>query len=135
MSNRRSRKVPYQDRMRLSVVPKLQGWIIAGAHSGGPQPAYKTQREAVAAARKMIKTEDGGEIIVHGRDGRIRGVDTYTLGGDSFDKINAVEGIYLTEELRRDFRALDRKRLSPEKRRAWLIEKYGSRSDDIRRRK
>jgi hypothetical protein len=49
--------------------------------------------------------------------------------------INAVEGIFLSEEMKRDFRALDRKQLSPEKRREWLVAKYGARSDDIRRRK
>ena len=135
MSKRQLRKVANHTRMRLSVVPKSPGWAICGSSSGTAQRAYKTQREAVAAARKLIKAKDGGEVVVHGRNGRIRGVDTYVLGGDSFDKISAVEGIFLSEEMKRDFRALDRKRLSPEERREWLIAKYGSRSDDIRRRK
>jgi Uncharacterized protein conserved in bacteria (DUF2188) len=87
----------------------------------------------VAAARKLITARDGGEIVVHGRDGRIQGVDTYALGGGAFDKISAVEGIFLSEEMKRDFRALDRKRLSPEKRREWLIAKYGSCRDGVRR--
>jgi hypothetical protein len=135
MSKRHLRKIANHTRMRLSVVPKSPGWAIQGSSSGTAQRAYKTQREAVAAARKLIKTRDGGEIVVHRRDGRIRGVDTYVLGGDSFDKISALEGIFLSEEMKQDFRALDRKRLSPEKRREWLIAKYGSRSDSIRRRK
>jgi uncharacterized protein DUF2188 len=97
--------------------------------------AYKTQREAVAAARKLIQSGQGGEIVVHGRDGRIRGVDTYAVGSDSFDRISAVESIFLSEEMKRDFRALDRKRLSPRERRKWLIAKYGSPRDGIRRRK
>lgn len=135
MSKRRLAKVANHKRTRLSVVPKSVGWVIDGSDSGTAPRGYKTQREAVAAARKLIKAKDGGEIVVHGRDGRIRGVDTYALGGDSFDKINAVEGIFLSEEMKRDFRALDRKRLSPEKRRQWLVAKYGSQSADIRRRK
>jgi len=122
-------------RIRLFVVPQSSAWALREVGDTRASRIYKTQREAVAAARKLLKEKEGGEIVVHGRDGRIRGVDTYALGADSFDKINAVEGIFLNEDMKRDFRALDRKRLSPEKRREWLIAKYGSRSDDIRRRK
>jgi len=121
--------------MRLSVVPKSQGWAIAGYSSGTTQRSYKTQQEAVAAARKLINAQVGGELVVHGRDGRIRSVDTYALGEDSFDKISAVEGIFLSKEMRRDFSALDREQFSPEKRREWLIAKYGPQRDSIRRRK
>lgn len=134
MSKRQFQKGVNHTRRRLSVVPKSSGWTIEGFPSGAAR-TYRTQREAIAAARKLVEAKEGGEIVVHGRDGRIRGVDTYALGGDSFDKISAVEGIFLSEEIKRDFRGLDRKRLSPEKRREWLIAKYGSRSDDIRRRK
>src|SRR5262245_10224088 len=121
-------------RTRLFVVSKPSGWLVEGLPSRG-MGAYKTQREAVAAARKLIQSGQGGEIVVHGRDGRIRGVDTYAVGSDSFDRISAVEGIFLSEEMKRDFRALDRKRLSPRERREWLIAKYGSPRDGIRRRK
>ena len=122
-------------RTRLSVVPEPPGWAVHVCGSRSGRRVYKTQREAVAAARKLIENQDGGEIIVHGRDGRIRAVDTFALGGGAFDRINAVEGIVLTAEMTRDFQLLDRKRLSPEARRRWLIAKYGSRSDDLRRRK
>ena len=135
MSKSQSRKTTKPGRTRFFVVPQSSAWALRETGSARVSRVYKTQREAVAAARKLIKQKDGGEIVVHGRDGRIRGVDTYALGGDSFDKISAVEGIFLSEEMKRDFRGLDRKRLSPEKRREWLIAKYGSRSDDIRRRK
>jgi hypothetical protein len=73
----------------------------------------------------MLRPRGGGEIVVHGRDGRIGGVDSYTLGAEAFAKISAVEGIALTEEMRRDFRILDRRGLSAPERRRWLIEKYG----------
>jgi hypothetical protein len=96
---------------------------------------YKTQREALVAAQSLIKAKDGGEVIVHGRDGRIRSVDTYSLGEASFDRISAVEGVFVSDEMKRMFRSLDRKRLSPEKRREWLVSKYGPRNDDVRRRK
>jgi hypothetical protein len=135
MSRDQHRKTTKPGRTRFFVVRQSSAWVLRKSGSAQASRAYKTQREAVAAARRLIKEADGGEIIVHGRDGRIRGVDTYALGGDSFDKINAVEGISLSEEMKRDFRMLDRKRLSPEKRREWLIAKYGTRSDDLRRRK
>ena len=135
MGRKISRKTIKTGRTCLSVVPEAAAWVVR--KSGGPRVsgAYKTQREAVAAARKLVDARDGGEVIVHGRDGRIRGVDTYALGDGSFDKISAVEGIFLSDEMRQTFRVLDRKRLSPEKRREWLIAEYGSRSDGLRRRK
>ena len=133
MSKNQSRKTTKPGRTRFLVVPQSSAWSLREEGSARASRVYKTQREAVEAAQKLINGRDGGDIVVHRRDGRIRSVDTYALGGDSFDKISAVEGIFLSEEMKRDFRALDGKRLSPEKRREWLIAKYGSRSDNIRR--
>jgi hypothetical protein len=39
--------------------------------------------------------------------------------------INAVEGLHLTEEMRRDFREFDRRGLSAEERRRAIAAKYG----------
>jgi hypothetical protein len=89
----------------------------------------------VEAARRLIEARVGGELTIHGRDGRIRSVDTYALGEGTFDRISAVEGIYISEKMKRDFSFLDRQRYSPEKRRQWLIAKYGSVGNGIRRRK
>ena len=111
-----------RSRIRLYIVAKPSGWMVAGL-PGGETQAYKTQREAVAAARRLIEPGEGGEIVVQGRDGRIRAVDTFAVGSESFDRISAVEGIFLSEEMKRDFRTLDRKRLSPRERREWLIAK------------
>ena len=77
------------------------------------------------AAKELVRSAAGGEVVIHCRNGRIRGVESYALGADSFDRVSAIEGISLTQEMKRDFRALDRKRLSPEARRQWLIAKYG----------
>jgi hypothetical protein len=135
MSKDESRKTAKSKRTSFCVVPQSSAWALWEEGRARASRVYKTQREAVEAARKLITARNGGDIVVRGRNGRIRGVDTYVLGGDGFDKISAVEGIFLSAEMKRDFRALDGKRLSPEKRREWLIAKYGSRSDDIRRRK
>lgn len=117
------------------MVPENSGWVVRGRRASRETRVFGTQQEALKAARKLVKAKDGGEVIVHGRDGRIRSVDTYSLGEDSFDRISAVEGIFLSDEMKRTFRSLDHMRLSPEKRREWLISKYGPRNDDVRRRK
>jgi hypothetical protein len=127
MSKTRTRKTSNHTRTRLSIVPEPPGWAIRESGSGNGRRAYKTQREAVAAARKLIKAKDRGEIVVHGRDGRIRGVDTYALGGDSFDKISAIEGLRLSTEMKKMFREFARKNLSAEERRKRIIAKYGKR--------
>lgn len=52
---------------RVTVGPKTGGgWQV----SGDPQ-TYKTQREGELAARKQL-ANGGGELVVKGRDGRIR---------------------------------------------------------------
>jgi hypothetical protein len=121
-------------RMRLSVVPNAMGWTIEGLPATAASQAYKTQREAVAAARRAIRPSAGGEVVIRSRSGRVREVDTYVLGRSGFEKISAVEGITVSREIEHDFAALDRKGLSPQERRAWLIAKYGSRCDQLRRR-
>lgn len=48
----------------------------------------------------------------------------YTIGRDAFAKISAVEGIYLTKELRKDFQVFEEKGLSPKDRRDAISKKY-----------
>ena len=134
MSKRQLQTGLSRARTRLFVVATSSGWLVRGLPSG-ERRVYKTQREAVAAARMLIRPHLGAEIVVHGRDGRIRGVDTFAVGSDSFDRISAVEGIFLSKEMKREFRTFDRKGLSPRERRELLISKYGTPRDDIRRRK
>ncbi len=119
----RDRRPNGSHRVRLSIVPKQSGWAIVG--SGAINRVYETRREAETAAKRLVAAKRGGESVVRGRDGRIRSVDTYALSAASFAKVSAVEGISLTAEMKRDFRALDRTGLSPEARRQWLVSKYG----------
>lgn len=51
------------------------GWMIKASRNGGGH-RYDTQRDAVVAARETLRNKGGGELIVHGRDGRIRDRDT-----------------------------------------------------------
>jgi hypothetical protein len=121
----RKQKASTGGRPRIAVVPSSGGWSIAGHPAAIERRPYKTQREAVEAARKFIKTQVGGELTVHGRDGRVRSVDTYALGQEAFARISAVEGIVVTKEMHRDFKRLDRQGLSAAERRQWLAGKYG----------
>jgi hypothetical protein len=52
----------------VTVGPKAGGgWQV----SGDPQ-TYRTQREGEQAARGQLADTGGGELVVKGRDGRIR---------------------------------------------------------------
>lgn len=51
---------------------KTSGQTIAARSRG-----YNTQKEAVVAARSVAKKERSA-LVIHGRDGRIRDVDTYS---------------------------------------------------------
>jgi Uncharacterized protein conserved in bacteria (DUF2188) len=97
-------------------VPSASGWAVTKEGSTRSSRVFSTKREAENAARAMIRAAHGGEIVVRGRDGRIRDVDTYVLDRASFKTISAIEGVYLTKEMRNDLRELDRQGLSPEAR-------------------
>lgn len=43
---------------------------------------HKTQGEAERAAREMLRGQGGGELIIKGRDGKIRSKDTIPPGSD-----------------------------------------------------
>ena len=45
---------------------------------------HDTQGEAEKAARNNLKNQGGGELIIKGRDGRIRSKDTIRPGRDPF---------------------------------------------------
>lgn len=45
---------------------------------------HGTQQEAEKAARDMLKNQGGGELITHGRDGKIRSKDTIAPGNDPY---------------------------------------------------
>lgn len=111
-------------RTHISVVPEGGGWSIRKSGSNRASGVYPTQSEAVRAARDLLQARSGGEITVYGRDGRICGVDTYSLGSKAFGKVSAIEGIALTREMEREFQSLDRQNLPPAERRRRLIAKY-----------
>lgn len=48
----------------------------------------------------------------------------YTIGRNAFAKISAVEGIHLTPELQKDFKAFEEENLSNADRRQAIVQKY-----------
>lgn len=56
--------------------------IYSMAGKDRDRTVYKTQGEAIEAAKQTLYKQGGGELIVKGRDGRIRSKDTITPGRD-----------------------------------------------------
>ncbi len=63
------------------VVPRDDGWAVKGAGSSRATAVHRTQGDAINQARDIAKRA-GSEVIIHGRDGRIRDKDSY--GNDPF---------------------------------------------------
>lgn len=60
---------------RVTIGPKKGGgWTVSG---GGESYDFKTQREGITAGRQALDKMGGGELVVKGRDGRIRMQNTY----------------------------------------------------------
>ena len=57
------------------------GWDVKG---GGSRSSgrFDTQKQAIDKANKIIDHLGGGEVTVHGRDGKIRDSDTRAPGRD-----------------------------------------------------
>jgi Uncharacterized protein conserved in bacteria (DUF2188) len=68
-------------RRNQHVVPHEDGWAVRSAGSQRATSLHDTQGEAVAAGREIARNQ-GTELFVHGRDGRIRERDTH--GHDPF---------------------------------------------------
>ena len=63
------------------VVPHPEGWAVTREGSERPSSVHRTQAEAVDQGRAVSRNQ-GTELLVHGRDGRIRYRDSH--GGDPF---------------------------------------------------
>lgn len=58
------------------VVPHADGWAVrcdGAEHASG---MYETNAEATAAARGIARNQ-GTELVIHGRDGRIQSKDSH----------------------------------------------------------
>lgn len=57
-------------------------WINKRNDADRAGSKHDTQKEAIDAAREMLKKSGGGELTTKGRDGRIRSKDTIAPGND-----------------------------------------------------
>ena len=58
------------------VVPKDGGWAVHGEGNSRASSTHETQKGAIEAAREQAQKQ-GSEMIIHGRDGKIRERNTY----------------------------------------------------------
>ncbi|TDO06517.1 uncharacterized protein DUF2188 [Mycobacterium sp. BK086] len=65
------------------VVPNPKGgWDIKAPGAERSSKHTDTQAEAIGRAREIVKNSGGGEVTIHGRDGKIRDSDTVAPGND-----------------------------------------------------
>lgn len=63
------------------VVPHDDGWAVRGAGSQRATSLHRTQQDAINSGREIARNQ-GSELFIHGRDGRIRDRNSY--GNDPF---------------------------------------------------
>ena len=57
------------------VVPHPDGWAVRGEGNSRTTSVHDTQQEAINVAREIARNQ-GGELLIHGRDGQIRELDS-----------------------------------------------------------
>lgn len=58
------------------VVKNDEGWSVKGAGNSKATKIFRTQKEAIEFARD-IAINQKSEVVIHGRDGKIRDKDSY----------------------------------------------------------
>lgn len=58
------------------VVPSGDGWAVRKSGASRASNVFLTQDDAIRRGRELAKVQ-GGELYIHGRDGRIRERDTF----------------------------------------------------------
>ena len=64
------------NKLNQHVVPARDGWAVKGAGAQKATKVFDTQREAIAAARQ-IAVSQRSELLIHGKNGKIRDKNTY----------------------------------------------------------
>jgi len=65
------------------VVPNpAGGWDVKAGGASRASSHHDTQADAERRAKEIVRNAGGGEVRVHGRDGRIRDSDTVAPGND-----------------------------------------------------
>lgn len=70
---------------RRHVVPNSDGgWDVTKPRAERASAHTNTKAEAEARAKEIVRNAGGGEVVIHGRDGRIQDSDTIPRGNDPF---------------------------------------------------
>lgn len=64
------------------VTPRSEGWAVKGEGAKRASEVLPTQKQAIDRSRELSISKGGGDVIIHGRDNRIRDRDTTTGGND-----------------------------------------------------
>jgi predicted RNase H-like HicB family nuclease len=64
------------------VVKREGGWAVVKEDHQRASAVARTQREAVSRAREIVHNAGGGELVIHGEDGKIRAKDTIAPAND-----------------------------------------------------
>jgi hypothetical protein len=63
------------------IVKHPDGWAVKGEGNSKATAVAKTQEQAIDRGREIAKNQ-GSELLIHGRDGKIRDRDSY--GNDPY---------------------------------------------------
>lgn len=63
-------------RKNQHVVPRNGQWAVVTEGNSRASGTFNTQREAIDKARDTARKQ-GSELVIHGRDGKIREKNTY----------------------------------------------------------
>lgn len=67
---------------RRHVVPNPSGgWDVKAQRAGQASSHHETQAAAIAVGRRILRNAGGGEVVIHGRDGKVRQADTIAPDG------------------------------------------------------
>ncbi len=66
------------------VTPKGDKWQAKQPGAARPSGVFDTQRQAEQQAKAWSHKSGGGEVTIHGQDGRIRDKDTVAPAKDPF---------------------------------------------------
>lgn len=67
-------------RKKYHVVPRNDGWSVKRENSQRASSTHDTKQEAIQRGRDLASSSSEGQLIIHGRDGKIQ--TEYTYGND-----------------------------------------------------
>jgi hypothetical protein len=58
------------------------GWKVKKPGASRASSLHDTQEDAIAAGQRIVRNAGGGELLIHGRDGKVRDKMTIAPGND-----------------------------------------------------